>query len=49
MSVIVVDGDLSYFLAADTSYTQRLLVEQRVDGVSPDEVVSLTTLRTILR
>jgi glyoxylase-like metal-dependent hydrolase (beta-lactamase superfamily II) len=49
VSVIVVDGDLSYFLAGDTSYTQRLLVEQRVDGVSPDEAVALTTLRTILR
>jgi glyoxylase-like metal-dependent hydrolase (beta-lactamase superfamily II) len=49
VSAIVVDGDLSYFLAGDTSYTQQLLVEQRVDGVSPDEAVALTTLRTILR
>ena len=49
VSVIVVDGDLGYFLAGDTSYTQRLLVEQRVDGVSPDEAVALTTLRAILR
>jgi N-acyl homoserine lactone hydrolase len=49
VSVIVVDDDLSYFLAGDTSYTQQLLIEQRVDGVSPVQAVALTTLRTILR
>jgi N-acyl homoserine lactone hydrolase len=49
VSVIVVDGDVSYFLAGDASYTQQALVERQVDGVSPDESKSLRTLQTILR
>ena len=49
VSVIVVDGDVSYFLAGDTTYTQQSLVEQRVDGVSPSEAVSLRTMQTIVR
>ncbi|HWU37372.1 MAG TPA: N-acyl homoserine lactonase family protein [Candidatus Acidoferrum sp.] len=49
VSVIAMDGDVSYFLAGDTSYTQQLLIEQRVDGVSPDEAVALRTLQTICR
>ena len=49
VSVIVVAGDVSYFLAGDASYTQQALVEQQVDGVSPDESESLRTLETILR
>ena len=49
MSVIVVDGDVSYFLAGDTSYTQNALIEQKVDGVSPDEATALLTLQRILR
>jgi N-acyl homoserine lactone hydrolase len=47
--VIVVDGDVRFFLAGDTTYTQQALVEKRVDGVSPDEAVSLRTMQTILR
>jgi N-acyl homoserine lactone hydrolase len=49
VSVIVVDGDVSYFLAGDTSFTQELLIEQKVDGVSPNRAISLRTLHTILR
>jgi glyoxylase-like metal-dependent hydrolase (beta-lactamase superfamily II) len=49
VSVIVVDGEVSYFLAGDASYTQQALVEQQVDGVSPDVSESLRTLQTILR
>ena len=49
VSVIVVDGDVSYFLAGDTTYTQQSLVEERVDGVSPSEAVSLRTMQTIVR
>lgn len=48
LSVVVQDGGLSYFLVGDATYTQRTLVEQKVDGVSPDEAVSLQTLKTIL-
>jgi glyoxylase-like metal-dependent hydrolase (beta-lactamase superfamily II) len=47
--VIAVDGDVSYFLAGDTTYTQQSLVEGRVDGVSPSAAVSLRTMRTIVR
>jgi N-acyl homoserine lactone hydrolase len=49
VSVIVDDGEVSYFLAGDASYTQQALVKQQVDGVSPSEVVALGTLQTILR
>jgi N-acyl homoserine lactone hydrolase len=49
VSVIVNDGDLSFFLAGDTSYTQQALIEQQVDGVSPSEALSKSTLQTILR
>jgi N-acyl homoserine lactone hydrolase len=49
VSVIVVDGDVNYFLAGDTTYTQHALVEELVDGVSPSEALSLRTMQTILR
>ena len=49
VSVVVQDGDVSVFLAGDTTYTQRALVEEQVDGVSPSEAVSLRTLQTIKR
>ncbi len=47
VSVIVDDGDVSFFLAGDATYTQRSLVERKVDGVSPSESVALQTLQTI--
>jgi N-acyl homoserine lactone hydrolase len=49
VSVIVVDGDVSYILAGDASYTQHSLIEQQVGGASPDEAISLQTLQKILR
>lgn len=49
VSVIVESGEQSFFLAGDASYTQKSLVEQKVDGVSPSEIVALSTLRAILR
>jgi glyoxylase-like metal-dependent hydrolase (beta-lactamase superfamily II) len=49
VSVVVVAGDVRYFLAGDTTYTQRALVERQVDGVSPSEAVSLRTMQTVLR
>ena len=49
VSVVVDDGELSFFLAGDASYTQQALVEQKVDGVSPNEALSKSTLQTILR
>lgn len=44
MSVIVEDGNLSYFFAGDASYTERLMREQVVDGVTFDNQVAQQTL-----
>jgi glyoxylase-like metal-dependent hydrolase (beta-lactamase superfamily II) len=49
VSVIAVDGDVCYFLAGDTTYTQQTLIEGKVDGVSPNEAVSLRTMQAIMR
>jgi N-acyl homoserine lactone hydrolase len=47
VSVIVFEGDCSYFLAGDTTYTQRALVDKKVDGVSPSEAGAMKTLERI--
>ena len=44
---VLVQGSPSVLLAGDTSYTQGLLLEDKVDGVSPDEEVSRATLGRI--
>ena len=49
VSVIVDDGEVSLFLAGDTSYTQDALLKKQADGVSPSESQALATLETILR
>jgi len=49
VSVIAVDGDVGYFLAGDTTYTQKALIEGRVDGVSPSAAVSMRRMQTIMR
>ena len=46
-SVIVIDEDRHYFLAGDASYSQQLLVDEVVDGISPHHATSLRSLRTI--
>jgi glyoxylase-like metal-dependent hydrolase (beta-lactamase superfamily II) len=45
----VEDEDVVYFLIGDTSYTEQLLLEEQVDGVSPDEAVARQTIQKILR
>jgi glyoxylase-like metal-dependent hydrolase (beta-lactamase superfamily II) len=45
---VVVRGEPSIFLAGDTSYTEALLKQGVVDGVSPDEAVSRETNQRIL-
>ncbi len=45
---VVVCGSPSFFLAGDTSYSQQLLLEGKVDGVSPDPVVACETLGRIV-
>jgi N-acyl homoserine lactone hydrolase len=47
LSVVVQDGDVAYFLAGDTSYTEALMLEGRLDGVSADERVAGATLDAI--
>ncbi|MFN8374050.1 MAG: N-acyl homoserine lactonase family protein [Anaerolineae bacterium] len=47
MSVIAREGDRSYFLAGDTSYTEDFMLRQVVDGVSPDEHAARQTLRHV--
>lgn len=47
-SVIAIDSDVSYFFAGDTTYSQQALLEQTVDGTSPNEAESLKTLSQIL-
>jgi N-acyl homoserine lactone hydrolase len=49
VSVVVVDGDVNYFLAGDVTYTLQSLVAEQVDGVSPSEAVSLRTMRRIVQ
>ncbi len=44
---VFVHGSPSFFIAGDTSYNQQLLLAGKVDGVSPDEGVSLQTLNNI--
>jgi N-acyl homoserine lactone hydrolase len=45
---LLVSGSPSYFLAGDTSYTERLLLEGKVDGVSPDIQIARRTLNQIV-
>lgn len=47
LSVLVREEHLSIFLAGDTSYTEQLMLEQAVDGVSPNEQAARETLQRI--
>lgn len=47
LSVIVEDDDQTYFFAGDTSYTEKLMLQQKVDGVAPDERAARRTLQRI--
>ena len=49
LSVVVNDDNHAVFLAGDTSYTERSLVEQIPDGVGPDEAREIETHRRILQ
>jgi len=49
LSVAVVDGSMTYFLAGDASYNERLLLAGRIDGVSADDELADRTLSTIRR
>lgn len=47
LSILVQDGETTFFLAGDTSYTEQLMLAVRVDGVSADERISGATLDAI--
>jgi N-acyl homoserine lactone hydrolase len=47
LSVIVNDGSESTFFAGDTSYTQQLLLDGVVDGVSESDEVAQQTIQCI--
>jgi glyoxylase-like metal-dependent hydrolase (beta-lactamase superfamily II) len=49
VSVIVEDGDTAIFLAGDASYTERTMLDGRIDGVSPSETDAAATLHAIRR
>jgi glyoxylase-like metal-dependent hydrolase (beta-lactamase superfamily II) len=48
-SIVVLNDGVSYFLAGDTSYTQRQLLEGCVDGVSPNAAMARRTMGLIVR
>jgi hypothetical protein len=47
--VLVDDGDMRWFFAADASYTQQLMLDQQVDGVSFDYAAAARTLARALQ
>ena len=47
VSVIVSDGELNYFIAGDSSYSQQNMLLEKVDGVSLNNNVALNTLKNI--
>jgi N-acyl homoserine lactone hydrolase len=47
LSVALEDGDDVFFFAADASYTERLMLDGVVDGVSPDPALARETLGRI--
>ena len=47
ISVLVRDDDVTYFLAGDTSYDERLMLLGRIDGVSANDGVASATLGAI--
>ena len=47
LSVIVQEGSVSTFLAGDTSYTQQLLLDGVVDGVSGSDAQAQQTIQRI--
>jgi N-acyl homoserine lactone hydrolase len=47
ISVVVEEDDRSILLAGDTSYTERLMIEGKADGVSPDVDAARLSLRRI--
>jgi glyoxylase-like metal-dependent hydrolase (beta-lactamase superfamily II) len=47
LSVLLEDDGITYVLAGDSSYNERLMLDGQIDGVCANEDVARTTLRTI--
>jgi glyoxylase-like metal-dependent hydrolase (beta-lactamase superfamily II) len=47
LSIVADDGDITYFLAGDASYDEKLMLAGKLDGVSADERVTTATLDAI--
>jgi N-acyl homoserine lactone hydrolase len=47
LSVVVLDGETSYFIAGDASYTEELMARAVADGVTSDEKTARDTLERI--
>ncbi|MGD0800788.1 MAG: MBL fold metallo-hydrolase [Terracidiphilus sp.] len=45
---VVVQGEPSFFLAGDVSFTQKLLLDGKVGGVTRDDAIALVTQDRIL-
>jgi N-acyl homoserine lactone hydrolase len=45
---VIVEEDVHYFLAGDTSYSEQNLLDKVADGVSPDPNQAINTMQTIL-
>ena len=48
VSVVVLEAERSLFLAGDASYTEGLMLERVIDGVSPSGTAALRTLGRVL-
>jgi glyoxylase-like metal-dependent hydrolase (beta-lactamase superfamily II) len=46
---VIVRDDVSVFIAGDITYNERLLRAGKVDGVSPNQAVSLATAKAVLK
>lgn len=47
LSVLVTTPEVTYFLAGDASYTQELMVQEQIDGVSNDRQTARRTLEQV--
>lgn len=47
LSVVLRENESTYFFAGDTSYTQQLMLDQQIDGVSLEAHAARRTLRRI--
>jgi N-acyl homoserine lactone hydrolase len=47
LSVMVLDEGIAYVLAGDASYTEALMLDGRIDGVSADDATARATLRAL--